>query len=245
MISRNTQPVEKPFMSKRGEIELHHTFFTIQGEGPFAGDRAVFVRLTGCNLQCPGCDTEYTEQRHRVMPSYVVDQVNAECRKRLISSILVVITGGEPMRQNIARLVFELLQAGHRVQIETNGVLPPSPELALLIRDQDDVDLVVSPKTWKISPWTASLATAFKYVIRAGDVSPVDGLPTKALGHKVPSVRRGVARPPKDWEGVIYVNPMDEQDDARNSKNMAACLRSATVFGYRMGVQLHKILNLE
>lgn len=241
----NTQPTEKPFMHDKGMLELHHTFFTLQGEGPFAGERSVFVRLTGCNLQCPGCDTEYTSQRQRVMPAYIVNEVNALCADNGVTGgILVVLTGGEPMRQNIARLVFELLQAGHRVQIETNGVLPPSDELELYVKNQD-VTLVVSPKTWKINERTAKLADAFKYVLKHGDIDHSDGLPLHALGHKIPAMRNGVARPPADWKGTIYVNPMDEQDEQRNMLNTDACMRSALRHGHRMGVQLHKILNLE
>jgi len=50
----NQQPIEKQFLHPKGDLEVHSIFLTIQGEGPFTGQRAVFVRLAGCNLQCPG-----------------------------------------------------------------------------------------------------------------------------------------------------------------------------------------------
>jgi len=57
---------QKPEPRAKGDgsiLDFHSMFFTIQGEGPFAGHRSIFVRLAGCNLQCPGCDTEYTQGR--------------------------------------------------------------------------------------------------------------------------------------------------------------------------------------
>ena len=51
----NTQPTEKRTNSQN--LDITEIFFTIQGEGPFSGHRAVFIRLAGCNLQCPACDT--------------------------------------------------------------------------------------------------------------------------------------------------------------------------------------------
>lgn len=40
-----------------GLLQVQDVFYTIQGEGPFAGRTAVFIRLTGCNLRCWFCDT--------------------------------------------------------------------------------------------------------------------------------------------------------------------------------------------
>lgn len=237
----NTQPVERQFNHPKGMIELHHIFFTLQGEGPFAGERSVFVRLAGCNLQCPGCDTDYTSQRTKVMPAAIVSLVENLCKANGIKATLVVITGGEPMRQTLGPLCQELVDAGHVIQIETNGVLSLDEQTRHLVA-QGKVFIVVSPKTSRINQETARSAHAFKYVIRQGDVSDTDGLPTRALGHKATPQ---VARPPATFKGRVYVNPMDEQNEARNMLNTDACLRSALVHGHRMGVQLHKILDLE
>ena len=53
----NGQPIEKVQRTFDGTLEVHSIFKTIQGEGPFCGTPAVFIRLAGCNLQCPWCDT--------------------------------------------------------------------------------------------------------------------------------------------------------------------------------------------
>ena len=49
----NIQPIEKRELSTDGSVQVHSIFYTLQGEGPFAGQPAVFVRLAGFNLQCP------------------------------------------------------------------------------------------------------------------------------------------------------------------------------------------------
>lgn len=233
----NIQPIEKKDHSENGEVELHHIFVTIQGEGPFAGDRAVFVRLAGCNLQCPGCDTDYTSERTSVGPQFILDEV----KQMLPPDNLVVITGGEPTRQNIGPLCATLVDAGYDVQIESNGVLAPD-DLTFQLAWEHIITFVLSPKTSRIHDDAAQVATCFKYVLRDGEIDPEDGLPTKALGHKATP---RVARPPKGFAGTVYVNPMDEHNATKNILNRSACMQSAMEHGHRMGIQLHKVLGLE
>lgn len=242
----NTQPLEKQQLRLDRQVEVSNVFFTLQGEGPFTGQRSVFVRLAGCNLQCPGCDTDYTSVRELVSPWGVVQRVKDELFANEIDfkrGFLVVVTGGEPMRQDIVPLITALLEDGFRIQIESNGVFTPTKQLEQLLKyNRDSVALIVSPKTSRINPLTASLAAAFKYVLRAGEINLSDGLPTRALGHKATPE---VARPPAGWNKPIYVNPMDEHDADLNEANTIACMRSAMSHGHTMGIQLHKFLDLE
>ena len=61
---KNQQLADKPVLNETGlSLQVNSIFYTIQGEGPFAGRPAIFIRLAGCNLQCPGCDTEYTKRQ--------------------------------------------------------------------------------------------------------------------------------------------------------------------------------------
>src|SRR5690606_29029227 len=166
----NTQPVEKP-RQFGGCVEVHSKWNTIQGEGPYAGRQAVFLRLAGCNLQCPLCDTLYADTR-TLIP---VDELAEWCR--LQPPKLVVLTGGEPFRQRISSLCQLLLDIGKEVQVETNGTLYDD-------KTPFDVTVVCSPKTSKINPMMAGVVDAWKYVLRYDAIDPIDGLPTSALGMK-------------------------------------------------------------
>lgn len=221
--------------NKSASIDVHSIFKTIQGEGPFCGQRALFIRLYGCNLRCPGCDTEYTAQRRTIVPEELSYAVAAEYQWP--KGELIVLTGGEPFRQNVVPLIWNLLMSGYRVQVETNGVLAP-PDIDQL-DDHPGFTIVCSPKTSRIDPAVASRASAFKYVLRAGDVAD-DGLPTRALSHPAAPY---VARPRADVP--VYVQPMDEQDDALNAANTAVAVASCMTYGYTLQLQVHKILGLE
>jgi 7-carboxy-7-deazaguanine synthase len=249
MISPNNQPIEKRHYGVF--LDVHSIFYTIQGEGPFCGTPAVFIRLAGCNLQCPACDTDYTSKRRTMATDDIVAEVNElgngpyGDKKR---SLLVVITGGEPLRQGtgVELLVLKLQQKlGCYVQIETNGTLPP-PMISTLNTDtleRRGLYVVVSPKAGKVNKEAAEWACAFKYVMNADSVDPVDGLPTYALDHRLGHVR--VARPPADFKGVIYLQPQDDYETEANKRNQDACVESCMRHGYVLQLHTHKLLGLE
>lgn len=95
-------------------MRVNEIFYSLQGEGYWAGRAAVFVRLSGCNLKCPFCDTEH-EPYADMSESDIVTAVLRYPAKH------VVITGGEPTMQLSASLTEALKKAGLYVQIETNG----------------------------------------------------------------------------------------------------------------------------
>ncbi len=242
---------QKPEPSQHGDgetLDIIEIFHTLQGEGPFSGQAAIFIRLAGCNLMCPGCDTQYTVGRQRRSVASIVHVVEA-MRASYPNTSLVVITGGEPLRQNLDELVRVLLSVVCvRVQIESNGVLPLGDFLRVRAHSKPTVQggyanlfYIVSPKTHRIHADAYEYACAFKYVLEAGNIIENDGLPIQALGHKVNGF---VARPPTDRVVPVYVNPMDSQDPVKNDANMVAARDSALRFGYILGVQLHKIVNL-
>ena len=219
-------------------------FLTLQGEGPFTGQPAVFIRLAGCNLQCPGCDTLYTSGRETTTAKAIADrvkQLHTNTREQVYrEKPLVVITGGEPFRQNISLLVFALILNGFRVQVETNGTIPVPPEL--LECSKERFFIVCSPKTGTIHKTVLEAATCLKYVARRADIDPNDGLPNIALEH--PNYPR-LARPPEGWDRPIYLQPMDEQNSIANVINTRACVMSCLKFGYTLQLQTHKYLGLE
>jgi 7-carboxy-7-deazaguanine synthase len=231
----NEQPAEHLFKPVGGCIEVHSIWPTIQGEGPFAGTPAVFIRLAGCNLQCPFCDTDYTSHREMVTPEKVIELVRTRCKPtKRGRAQLVVITGGEPFRQSIGILCNTLLSEGYHVQIETNGTLNAEEHMS------KRVYVVCSPKAPKVHQWLQPRITALKYVMSADNVSPVDGLPTSVLG-----LETEVARPWPDFHGQVYLQPEDHYDQVQNKKNMDAVVASCMKYGYRLCLQLHKIIGLD
>lgn len=222
-------------------LSVHSMFYTLQGEGPNSGLPAVFLRLAGCNLQCPGCDTEYTQGRKNWMRNDLVNAI-ADMMLTCANNTILVITGGEPFRQNIVPFVTDFFNLTNRhIQVETNGVICPDGVGELC--DLGMLEIVCSPKTSVIHPEIAHYAHAYKYVLRDGQILPEDGLPSAALFH---TARPFVARPPEDWVmrnrggNNIYITPIDEKDPERNALNVQACVRSALEFGYRADKQAHK-----
>lgn len=239
----NTQPIEKRVSHPEGKLSVHSIFYTIQGEGPFCGTPAVFIRLAGCNLQCPGCDTEYTSGRREAGAYEILFEVDKLIRKDGWRKGLVVITGGEPFRQDIGDLINVLTLHGYYVQIESNGTLTPPPVLwnhNTAVRS--GAYLVISPKTGKINPLSLAAACALKYVGEWGDLAEDDGLPNHALRH---TANPRLARPPEGWERPIYLQPMDGKDEAGNRANLEACVASCMSKGYILQLQIHKLIGAE
>jgi len=139
-------------------IRVKSIFYTIQGEGPFSGHPAVFVRLAGCNLKCWFCDTDF-EGGEEVFDENLFTAIDIAARPH--DCRLVVITGGEPMVQNIGALCAMLLDSGFVVQIETSG----SASAPRLPYGESRFHVVCSPKTGTVHP-DMEYATAWKYVVR-------------------------------------------------------------------------------
>jgi len=104
-------------------MQITEIFKSIQGESTYAGLPCVFVRLTGCNLRCNWCDSEYTFTGGRRME---LGEVMAEVERLLPDGGLVEVTGGEPMLQEreVVLLMQSLLDLGYTVLLETSGERP-------------------------------------------------------------------------------------------------------------------------
>lgn len=228
----NTQQWERP--TKGPLVSLVRIWRTMQGEGPFAGHPAVFIRLAGCNFQCPMCDTDYTTGRYEA----TVEEVSRNVSEVGKLDDIVVITGGEPFRQYRVHALVRELSWNHHVQIETNGTYRIGEEM-------DEATVVCSPKSPRLHPdnfrFADSWIGCFKYILDAEHVSDEDGLPTAVLGMNWP-----IARPPDDFpRSNIYVQPADAGNSYLNDANVQAALASCMKFGYRLSLQTHKILGVD
>ena len=235
----NEQRPEKPAIGDGASLQVNSIFYTIQGEGPFAGEPAVFIRLAGCNLQCPLCDTEYTGRNTfhiRTISQLVSEKYAAVAEGAFYKGKrpLVVITGGEPFRQKLRPLIAELWAKGFQVQIETNGTLFQELDWSL-------VTVICSPKTGKINEQLEPHIAAYKYVIKKGDMDPDDGLPLSALDHP----NSGKLAKPAFKDRVIYIQPADEKDITRNRNNNSQAVESCMRFGHTLGYQIHKSIGVD
>src|SRR3954464_565968 len=104
-------------------MRVTEIFHSIQGESSHAGRPCVFVRLTGCNLRCRWCDSEYTFTGGEKM---AIDDVVA--RVKSYGCDLVEVTGGEPLAQSESfELIRRLCDDGFEVLIETSGSIDITP----------------------------------------------------------------------------------------------------------------------
>ena len=114
-------------------LTINEIFYSIQGESTFAGQPCVFVRLTGCDLRCTYCDTEYAfyEGKRRSLDEILAEVGKYPCR-------IVEVTGGEPLLQKrVHTLMSRLCDAGYTVLIETSGAHDIAPVDARVHRIMD------------------------------------------------------------------------------------------------------------
>lgn len=211
-----------PFENGDGtELKVHSIFPTIQGEGPYSGHQALFIRLSGCNLACTFCDTEFDSFDVLGVKEILETIISMQHRQKL-----VVITGGEPLRQNISLLCKSLLVNGFKVQVETNGTIYTDiPK---------DVELVCSPKVYKdkyhrIRADVLEQTIALKFLISKQKKGYLDIAEVGQSEYNIP----------------VYVQPMDEYDEYANQNNDILTQQVAKKHGAILSLQLHKILNLK
>jgi 7-carboxy-7-deazaguanine synthase len=103
-----------------GIYQVSEVFYSIQGEGRWAGTPAMFIRFYGCNLDCWFCDTRAGRMR---MEAVSTENILKTLRTLNSACDRVILTGGEPMLQlsKDATILEELKDSGYTIHIETNG----------------------------------------------------------------------------------------------------------------------------
>ena len=209
------------------KLEVQAILKTIQGEGIFVGCPAIFIRLGGCNLACNFCDTEF-EDFELVDIDKILNKVESLAlnSKNEKSINLVVITGGEPMRQPIELLCRKLLNQAFKVQIETNGTLYRSlPK---------EVSIICSPKTGKtgyskIREDLLPQISAVKFIVAKNILEY----------SLIPEVGQTTYNIP------VFIQPMDQNDQRLNEENNELAVKLALESGARLSLQTHKFLGIE
>jgi 7-carboxy-7-deazaguanine synthase len=117
-------------------MRITEIYKSLQGESTYAGLPCVFVRLTGCNLRCSWCDSEFSFYGGRKMSG---EEIFSEVSGLSPNGGLVEITGGEPMLQEreVVPLMQQLLEGGYQVLLETSGERPLARVPAQVIKIVD------------------------------------------------------------------------------------------------------------
>jgi organic radical activating enzyme len=102
-------------------LKINDIFWSLQGEGLRAGTPAVFIRLSGCSLRCPYCDTRDAWSTGRRM-SVAAIMAAVEALNRSFPTSSLVITGGEPLQQDLRELLARCQGKKYFVAVETNGL---------------------------------------------------------------------------------------------------------------------------
>jgi organic radical activating enzyme len=195
---------------------INEIFYSVQGEGIRAGTANVFVRFSGCNLNCSAsdalsgfdCDTEFVSGR-----ALALEALLAEIAGQAPKHTPVILTGGEPSLQIDQDLIDAFHDAGHYVAIETNGtrelpqlidwtcVSPKSAEHTIVVKQADEV----------------------KYVRHAGQAIP---------------------RPSVAADNYL-ISPAFEADWSVTRDNLAHCVKLVKENPpWRLSLQLHKLIGV-
>lgn len=218
------------------EYPINDVYYTIQGEGVLTGTPAIFLRLNGCDVGCPFCDTKETWSMNL---SDEVESIDLACQSpnsytwqsaEVIGAHLaqmgsqiqwVVITGGEPALYPLKELVDVLHQQGKKVAIETSGTanghvgagfdwVTVSPKIKM-------------PSNKPILAEALSCADEIKHVVgRERDIEQLDELLAQY--------------PPKETT-TICLQPMSQSPKATE-----LAIETVKARAWRLSVQTHKYI---
>ncbi len=141
-------------------MRINEIFYSIQGEGRWAGTPMIFIRFSGCNLRCDFCDTDHREYKE-MSPADILGRINRYYAKH------VCLTGGEPALQLTDELIEYLHLQGRTIHVETNGSQPLPAGIDWI---------TVSPKS---VPVMLDHADEIKLVYQGQDVEAWEKFPAK------------------------------------------------------------------
>lgn len=198
-------------------MRVNEIFYSLQGEGFNTGMPAVFIRFSGCNLQCPFCDTNHADGKE-MTEGDIIEEVSR------YKANLVVVTGGEPALQLTESLVEMLHLLGKTVAVETNGTieLPENVDWITL----SPKDMFLGEKAKPVLKYADELKIVFDENIFKDDVHIVSTYANINVKHR-------------------FLQPCDTGDPEKNKeiiqKTIEYCKEHPE---WRLSLQTHKILNI-
>lgn len=221
-------------------LAINEVFETIQGEGVFTGVAAIFVRLQGCPVGCPWCDTQHTWEKEsslEVAPELMIAKtgdapswsamsetdVLAMFAEQGYTARHVVITGGEPCMYDLRPLTALLHQEGFQTQIETSGTFA--------VNCSDETWVTVSPKL----DMPGGYEVRCDAMARANEIKhPI------AMQKHIDALDSLLERCPVAPGTTICLQPISQRPRATE-----LAIHTCRQRNWRLSVQLHKYLAIE
>ncbi|MCA1419479.1 7-carboxy-7-deazaguanine synthase QueE [Bradyrhizobium sp. BRP23] len=216
-------------------LPVNEFFETIQGEATFTGTPSTFVRLQGCDVGCPWCDTKYTWDLNHAPPSPLEDILGKQEPSPSFAAVSIedlvqalsqtqprhlVLTGGEPCMYDLTELSSRMIAGGWTVQVETSGTEP--------IRIDPRAWVTVSPKI-AMPGGRTFLSEAWQ---RANEIKMPVGKPADV--ETVLSLIAEHGRP-----ALIWLQPL-----SMSKKATELCVEAARQHRWRISVQTHKFMGI-
>lgn len=220
--------------------KINEVFESLQGEGSYTGLPSIFIRLQGCPVGCPWCDTQHTwtvdPELSRTSSQVMAENEESEhwfehTTQELLDLFTahgyvakhVVITGGEPCLYDLYPITEQLIEQGYSVQIETSGTYE--------ISAHPDTWVTVSPKVNMPGKKTV-LKSA---MLRANEIKH----PVAMQKHideldQTLTLLDGSSQPP------VYLQPISMQKRATE-----LAIKTCIARNWRLSVQTHKFLGIE
>jgi len=248
MFGKNSIVGEKYFKDAGNKLFVTSIFFTLQGEGPYRGEPAVFVRLAKCNLACGFCDTFFddgdwmtTEEIDARINKVIEDHFEGDVplwarelwggvaeegeeglqgplKKR---EMVLVVTGGEPMlQQNLVPFLEYMNLRFAKTQIESNGTIVQAipASTTLVVSPKCSEKKGVAVKYLAPKPEMLARANCLKFVMNADPESPYSSVPDWA--HEF---RAKTGNP-------VFVSPMNiYNSEPKKSKQLRADTNQITI----------------
>ncbi len=213
---------------KGKSFRVNEIFYSLQGEGFWTGTPMVFVRLSGCNLQCPFCDTDHAAFREMTAEEIVKEAKRAggECNT-------VCITGGEPLLQVDEPLLDALHEAEYDIHIETNGTLEAPHGIDWITCSPKGGMPGVKGKT----AIGLQHLDELKVLFRGWESESARELEQARLDSWFRRVHTG--------EACYFLQPCDTGDPQKNAAILAQCLDYIKAHPtWRLSLQTHKLLDI-
>ncbi len=203
-------------------LKINEIFWSFQGEGARTGIPSIFLRMGGCTVGCPYCDTKYAWRKGTVKP---IEKITADIgrfrQKHPLSQ--VVLTGGEPLEQNLAAITRALKEQHYFLSVETSGSFyQPLP----------------------IDWWTVSPKDVSDYNIHPGLIDYIDELKLVVNANLTLEVIRSIREQVKNVPIFLQPNSASPERYAETYSLFMKC-QETELEDVRCGVQLHTIYEVE